>query len=309
MVAKKVILAVCVSLLISSNIFAEEPPELPFIDVDVVEDRSKKNKAKEPVKSRVDGIIKGIPKYLDFKKNKFDVDSDVSSESLITIRPRQGKTESIKIAKGILNRILTPYPEPKLLTVDNVETRIDGSVVYVASDSDAPINLFISDTESGNAVSLQLLPTELAMPVEVKIEQVNNDISSSKTDTVVHQDYPYVTEIKNIMKAMALQQIPQGFTLEAVTGEVNSVCHETGLSFSVGQVLSGQDLKIIVLIAINNGLSNKLFEEAYCANEGVIAVSAWPKVSLGPGEKTEIYVLTHLLHGKNGEEFRPSLLK
>jgi conjugal transfer pilus assembly protein TraK len=153
------------------------------------------------------------------------------------------------------------------------------------------------------------------MPIEIRIEQDSArangaELASSRTDTFARQDSPYVTEIKAIMQSMGKQQIPQGFTLEAVTDEIRSisVCHGTGLSFVAGQLLSGHDSRIVVMIAQNKGLSTQVFEEAYCANEDVMAVAAWPKVRLAPGDKTEVYILMRLPQGKNGEEIRPMLL-
>jgi conjugal transfer pilus assembly protein TraK len=240
---------------------------------------------------------------------------NIGEQSGITIKPKPGRTENVVIAKGKLNRIVTPYAEPKVLTVDNVETKIDGSVVYIATDSETPVSLFVSDTESGNAASLQMLPADMGMPVEIRIEQEmtranGTEAASSRTDTFARQDSPYVAEIKSIMQSMGKQQIPQGFTLEEVTAEVRSlsVCHGPNLSFTAGQLLSGHDSIIVVMIAENNGSATNVFEEAYCATEDVMAVAAWPKVRLAPGDKTEVYVLMRLPEGNNGEEIRPALL-
>jgi len=202
-----------------------------------------------------------------------------------------------------------------VLTVDNVETKIDRSAVYIATDSETPVSLFISDTETGNATSLQLLPREMATPVEIRIEQDPTKASpaeaaSSRTDMFLRQDSPYVTEIKVMMQNLGKQQILQGFTLEEVTDEIRAaaICQATNLSFMPGQLLSGHDSRIFIMIAQNNGLAVNVFEEAYCAGEDVMAVAAWPKVRLSPGEKTEVYILMRLPEGKSGEEIRPGLL-
>ncbi len=126
---------------------------------------------------------------------------DPGLQSGITLKPKPGRTESVVIAKGKLNRIVTPYADPKVLTVDNVETKIDGSVVYIATDSDIAVSLFVSDTESGSATSLQLLPRDMGMPVEIIIEQDpvranGTEAASSRTDAFTRQDSPYVAEIK-----------------------------------------------------------------------------------------------------------------
>lgn len=239
---------------------------------------------------------------------------DLGLQSGITIKPKPGRTESVIIAKGKLNRIVTPYAEPKVLTVDNVETKVDGSAIYIATDSESPVSMFISDSESGNAASLQLSPQELVMPVEIRIEgdpKANaSEAGSSKNDSLFRQDSPYITEVKSIMQNLGKQQIPQGFTLEDLTDELRAMtfCHDPGLTYWPGQLLSGHDSRIVVLIAQNNGLVATTFEESFCASENTMAVAAWPKVRLEPGEKTEIYLLLRLPEGKSGEEIRPTLL-
>ncbi|MDO9103439.1 MAG: type-F conjugative transfer system secretin TraK [Methylovulum sp.] len=241
---------------------------------------------------------------------------DIDLQSGITIRPKPGKTESVVIARSKLNRVLTPYAEPKVLTVDNMETKIDGSAIYIATDSEFPVGLFITDGESGNATSLQLSPQELVAPVEIRIEQdvatknSTSDNPLSRSDDAVHQDSPYLTEIKTIFQALGKQQIPSGFTLEALPDDRSqaSLCHGTNLTFKPGQLLSGHDSRIIVMVAQNRGLSATLLEEAFCANDEVMAVAAWPRVRLEPGEKTEVFVLMRLPASTEGAEARPGLL-
>lgn len=240
---------------------------------------------------------------------------DLGLQSGITIKPKPGRTESVIVAKGKLNRIVTPYAEPKVLTVDNVETKIDGSAVYIATDSATPVSMFISDAETGDAASLQLSPQELMTPVEIRIEAdaskaAQAEVGSSKTDRLFRQDSPYINEVKTIMQNLGKQHIPQGFTLEEVTDELRSkaFCHDPNLAYWPGQLLSGHDSRIVVLIGQNNGNAPVIFEEAFCASEDTMAVAAWPKVRLEPGEKTEIYLLLRLPEGKSGEEIRPALL-
>lgn len=236
-------------------------------------------------------------------------------QSGIVIKPKPGRTESVIIAKGRLNRIATPYAEPKVLTVDPVETKIDGSAVYIATDAETPVSLFISDTETGGAISLQLVPRDMAMPVEIRIEgdpRIANgaEAASSRTDKLFRQDTPYIAEVKAIMQNLGKQQIPQGFTLEEVTEELLGItfCHDPSLTYWPGQLLSGHDSRIVILIAENNSASTAFFEEASCASDDTMAVAAWPKIRLEPGEKTEIYLLMRLPEGKSGEEIRPVLL-
>ncbi|MEQ1486694.1 type-F conjugative transfer system secretin TraK [Methyloglobulus sp.] len=234
----------------------------------------------------------------------------------LVIRPRPGQTENVVIARGKLNRIVTPYADPKVLTVDSVETKVDGSSVYIATDSETPVSLFITDAETGGAASLQLSPQSMVSPVEMRIEAdqgklvERGDGELSYGSRLFRQDSPYITEVKGIMQALGKQLIPSGFTL-VETNEDSipvSVCHAPNLSFRLGQVLAGTESRIFVFIAQNNGTNPMVFEESVCASENTVAVAAWPKVHLAPGERTEVYVLMRQPELKSGEETRPALL-
>lgn len=292
------------------------PPPMPPAEQPVPNDAPTEPAPVEQEKAKP----KKRPKILDKApeptpaKTKND-ELDLDMQSAITIRPKAGRTESVIIAKGKLNRVLTPYADPKVLTVDNIETTIDGSAIYIATSSDTPVSLFISDTETGDAASLQLSPQELIMPVEIRIEadpskSIHSEAGSPVTDKLFRQGSPYTTEVKAIMQSLGRQQIPQGFTLEEMTEELinQKFCHDQNLTYSPGQLLGGHDSRIVILIGQNNGNSPVVFEEAFCAGEDTMAVAAWPKVRLEPGEKTEVYLLLRLPEGKNGEEIRPSLL-
>lgn len=248
------------------------------------------------------------------KKGGDDIDRDKGAG--LVIRPRPGQTENVVIARGKLNRIVTPYADPKVLTVDSVETKVDGSSVYIATDSEAPVSLFITDAETGGAASLQLSPKSMVSPVEIQIDAdqgrpvAGGEGDPSYGSRLFRQDSPYITEVKGIMQALGKQLIPTGFTLvEANEGSSpDSVCHAPNLSFRLGQVLAGTESRIFVLIAQNNGTSPIVFEESVCASESTVAVAAWPKVRLAPGERTEVYVLMRQPELKSGEETRPALL-
>ena len=235
----------------------------------------------------------------------------------VTIHSKPGITETVEVARNKLNRIVTPYANPKVLTVDNVETKIDGAAVYVATDMESPVSLFISDVETGQATSLQLLPVSLDTPVEIRIESdrhpENNNPAllglSSESDKPFRQESDYLSDIKGMMQTLAKQQVPSGFSLDekASPSGISSLCHHPNLTFSYGQTFAGQDMHIVVLVAENKSYAPNVFEEAFCASESVMAVSSWPKIRLNPGDKTEIFLLI-----RNGQErdveYRPSLL-
>ena len=292
---------------------SSEQTEEPAVEQTGMERPTAKPKSKS--KKRPKLLDKPLETPANTEAKKKGLNSDILSG--IVIKPKPGKTESVVIARGKLNRIVTPYPDPKVLTVDAVETKVDGSIVYIATNSETPVSLFISDSDSGNAASLQLSPQPLLTAVEIRIDSdqgrslPGGENDSGSGSKLFRQDSPYITEVKAIMQTLGKQQIPQGFTLEEVTEEIKSmtVCHDPKLTFWPGQALSGHDSRIIVFIAQNNSATATVFEEASCASDRTIAIAAWPKVRLEPGERTEVFILMRQPDGKNGEEIRPALLE
>lgn len=239
------------------------------------------------------------------------LDFGLSGGNVIKARP--GVTEDVVIARGKLNRIVTPYLNPKVLTVDTVETKVDGSSIYVATDSGQPVSLFITDADTGGAASLQLTPQSLASPVELTIapdEGKPMEGSGEVSSKLFKQDSPYVSDVKAIMQALGKQLVPSGFSL--VDGSEGTsyegICHGVSLAFSLGQVLKSGEAQVVVFVAVNNGTRAAVFEESFCASDSTVAVAAWPKVRLGPGERTEVYVLVRQPERRDGEMARPALL-
>jgi TraK protein len=245
-----------------------------------------------------------------------ELDGDLQSG--LVIKPKSGKTENIVIARGKLNRIVTPYTDPKVLTSDAVDTKVDGSSVYIFTDSGSPVSLFITDAETSAATSLVLTPQSMVAPVEMRIDpEPGRPVDAASADSqngtkLFKQDSPYISGVKAVMQALGKQLIPQGFTLENgdPDGDISmaSICHGQDITFLPGQVLVGDQSRIVVFIAQNNGVSPVMFEEAFCASDNTVAVAAWPNIRLAPGERTEVYILMRTPDRKDGEESRPALL-
>lgn len=324
----------------SSLVFADEPPELPFRPLDesmkavktdtklvdnanqaTEQDFVKQNQVTPSVTTSASaqdapGQRLKSKRLETTSKTMKSQEAGISFQSGVTIKPRPGRTENAVIAKDRLNPIVTPFANPKVLTVDPFESTIEGPVVYVSTSSDMPISMFISDEDSPQgsaAISLQLTPQQLDAPVEIRIEappSTGLGASFPKGEAMFRHDSPYVAEIKAIMQSLGKQQIPQGFTMEDTVRDFNmaSVCQDSNLTFIPGQLLSGREAKVLVMVSQNNGLTPRVFEETQCAGEHVMAVAAWPRVRLEPGEKTEVFILMRLPQGKSAEEFRPALL-
>jgi conjugal transfer pilus assembly protein TraK len=253
------------------------------------------------------------PGLLDAKKTKEKAEHNPDlSLGAIVIKPRPGMTESAVIKRGKMNRIITPFDDVKVISMDPIETKIEGRDLYIVTESEVPVSLYImSQSNEGSTLSLQLVPKDSIAPVEIKIADTGQHVSAEHNDNRYNKSsQPYVNEIKSIMQSMGKQLIPSGFTLSDLTPAIanTTFCHDPNLTFLPGQVLTGSSMKMVVLVAQNTNSTPVNFEESSCANGSVISVAAWPKIILNPGDRTEVYVLMQSGVDDSHEESRPRLV-
>jgi len=236
-----------------------------------------------------------------------------------TLRVSPGVNEIIPVAQGHLNRIITPFDSPKVRTVSVATTQIEGNVVYVAPADENPVTLYVTPGDNEElALSLTLAPRRIP-PREIRLtldaEQYrklgslqSGQERPSAASGRLSQDY--VAELKQTFRALALMRTPRGYSLRApLAGEVLR-CTQPGLVTTIGQTLEGRDLLVMVGTAKNSGLVPLELDERSCAFESqeTVAVAAWPKVWLEPGEMSELYIAVRRTPDAETTA-RPSLLK
>lgn len=78
----------------------------------------------------------------------------------ITVQP--GNNAIIPIAVGHLNRLVLPFQEPQIRTMNPATTQLEGHVLYVAPSDENPVTLYVTPTGSEDfALSLTLAPKKI----------------------------------------------------------------------------------------------------------------------------------------------------
>ena len=224
----------------------------------------------------------------------------------------------VEIAIDHLNRILTPFPNPQVRTVSDATTSVDGSAIYVATASEAPVTLFVSDASDPNhALSLTLAPRRLppreiqlvlSEPLPATLGAAPAFAATGAASTAAASDY--VEGITEAMRALAKETIPSGYSLRQARRSETVTCSQLGLSTSRGQVLEGSDLWLLTALARNTSSVPLDIEERACRasiDGETVAVAAWPRVSLAPGEQVELYVAARPRTAEQRHPERPSL--
>jgi conjugal transfer pilus assembly protein TraK len=228
---------------------------------------------------------------------KWVLDGEKKSNGQSRILVSQGVTEIIKIARNFPNRFITPFASAEVITTDDNLTHdgVGGSVV-VATSGDKPIGIFLQDRDTDRSIGIVLIPEDIpqrelrlvlddswATPIMRAGADASPAMASGQSD--------YVESVKAIFRQMAKGDIPDGHALAPITPELVPNCQIPGLSIRPGQMLEGTITRIVVYVASNQTSSTLPVQESGCFRSGVLAVSAYPRPVLDPGQSTEVYVL------------------
>jgi conjugal transfer pilus assembly protein TraK len=218
-----------------------------------------------------------------------------------TVQVAPGTTAIVEVAIGHLNRLVTPFAAPQVRTVSPATTQVDGHAVYVATASEEPVSLFITEAgDTATAISLTLAPRHIP-PREVRLVLTGGTVQTAAPKAGpsrpwVRHDQPYVEQIAAVFRALARDQVPAGYEARKARRGERLNCRQPGLSVTTAQVFEGQGLRILVAKVRHGGEQPIVLEEHRCHGEPgtlVAAVAAWPRTRLAPGEETEIFVAVH----------------
>jgi conjugal transfer pilus assembly protein TraK len=243
--------------------------------------------------------------------------------TLESIRVQPGSNAMIPIAVGHLNRLVLPFEDPSIRTVNPATTQLEGHVLYVAPSDENPITLYVTPGKNEDfALSLTLAPQRippreihLALDQEAlkklqRLSQTHPGFVGQGKDAPAtdHRSQEYIAEIKGLFRALALGQSPQGFNLRAPENGESLYCQQKGLQFKTGQVLEGRDLILMVGVAKNSESRPIDLDERACANPvDTLAVAAWPSPRIEAGHAAEVFIALRQV-ADNGSSLRPSLI-
>ena len=221
-----------------------------------------------------------------------------------------GTTVLIEIAIGHLNRIVTPFADPVVHTVSNASTQVDGSVVYVATDTGEPVALYIGDGQ-GSALALALtLAPRYVPPREVRLtvpgyqgkRAGNATATRAAVDPVAvvpmlanasdrDGDGPsYVSDLVEQLRALAQGRMPAGFRIAKGSGDAKLHC-AAGLKVRQSERAQGPASDLVKARVANTAAHAITLEHDTCRPDTatVAATGAWPRRVLAPGEETEVF--------------------
>lgn len=241
---------------------------------------------------------------------------NVTADSNITLEVLPGTTELVRIARNYLNRLITPFEDPKLLTVNPVEVRKEGSSIYLTTSSEKPVGVHIlpNDPEDTRSISLTLIPARIP-PKTIQLKWGEHKAASAIPISSARakrweQSSAYEEKLLELAEIVARGEVPEGYSLSEAPESLS--CALPGVQFFVGQRLTGSRFSVFVLRATNVGRSTiEILSHAGCSFPGVALVAPWPQAYLEPNASTEIYVavVNEAFEPQPRGQLRPSLLE
>jgi len=236
--------------------------------------------------------------------------------SKITVKA--GITEIIPISIGRMNRFLTPFREPQIKTATDEKSgdiKAIGSIIYVVTESSEPISLFVLDKSAPEqAISLTLTPVSIP-PVQVDLTLAGYEpkptLPAEKAQDKPNET-PYVEVVKALMRNMAQHHIPEGFAmwqLKNVATRDLPRCQIQNVDVRIAQAMEGHVMTAFVARAVNATIDPAEIDESACSGPNVLAVAAWPRTHLEPGQDTEIYIIVRRPEPGESPPDRPSVLR
>jgi conjugal transfer pilus assembly protein TraK len=231
-----------------------------------------------------------------------------------TIPVRPGVVEVIPIGLQRLNRIRTPFQHPDVKTVsETAMIEVEGSVIYVSTDTRDPISMFI--TERGQpdlALSVQLMPARIPQ-IETALEIPGASQAMVRAQPGVAQDWeldqPYVETLSELMSTLARQEVPRGYGMKVFGAEdgihLPACAFPPGVRVRPAQILTGSNLIAVIAEVRNDSPFRVVLDESACAAPGVLAVAAYPLLTLERGQSTELYIARELPQLAPASQRRP----
>lgn len=231
-----------------------------------------------------------------------------------------GRTELLPVAIGHLNRLETPFRNPKVRT-SAPETALnisnEGSFLFVSVTEPATIIIH----EAGKpdpAITVSLLPRQIT-PRQVRLgvtppvqRQIDANLvarppaaaipaSASRPAPVATRpgvragsSAPHVTQIATVMQAFGQGNVARGYDKTAVRNfRIEDFCRtNVGVNFSLrgGQAYADRDY--IMLIARATSSSRRSLQEVWCAaHPATAAVAYTPRTVISQGRPAEVLIM------------------
>lgn len=243
--------------------------------------------------SPIDSVEEKKPQPKGKRPEQFPLDIVVSS----------GVNELISVSKGYPNRILTPFEDPVVDTLQgsNKSFLFDkkGSVLLISPTTERPVGIFVRENgQFDNAISLTLIPKAIP-PREIHLKFDGSQVISKKTSRRAktwEKSQPFVSLLGNLYSDLVKGKLPSGYSLTKPEPQdvyqFNCDFGDAPIYTTLEQLVEGGELRVGVLSAYNDSDVPLEPRESSCDNFGVASVAFYPSV-IKPKSYSEVFIVSH----------------
>lgn len=226
------------------------------------------------------------------------------------LQAKPGTTEIVPIAKGKLNRIVTPFDEPQGLTsTAGTKVEVQGRSLFVVTNAEEPVDLFITDGRGEQAITATLIPSDIPpREIFISLSPSSAPPGFASAPSSTEKADSHAAAVVETMRELAQNRIPVGYAMGKAADRNVPRCAQRGFAMQLGQILEGAETRIAVYLATNTLNHEVQLDEQSCYRKGVVGVSAWPELMVPALGQTELYVMYRRESEPEGNMGRPSLL-
>lgn len=226
-----------------------------------------------------------------------NADAQPSSEERLV---ENGDTVRAVVALGQINRIVLPFEEPEVRTLDAATSEIQGRVLYIAPETETDVHLLVADARSAeSALTLSLVPQRIS-PRTLTLRMVPGGSDSPHEESFLEPPRPVSSveqlpegEPRALLKALVRGEIPRGFQARPPRQSDLIRCKNLPIRIRTLKVLEGQSQKVQIGEAENLSKEPLMLDEALCGEGPLIrAVGSYPAGVLASRAKIRLYVLS-----------------
>ncbi|OLP04660.1 TraK domain-containing protein [Rhodoferax antarcticus] len=216
----------------------------------------------------------------------------ITENKIKSVKVGTDRNERIYVSLTQLNKIATPFANPKAIDVTGASLKAVGQDIFVQPSSDQPITIYLSDGGAGQSIGLTLVPIANLPAQSIVIEPEAGTMKNLPEQTALDDFVPsdYVGRITSHIKQLALGKTPSGFSkskLPLAIANNSQMAFETQFKY----VGSSYDIFSYKLTSISSSPVELSEETFYTPN--VRAVAFYPNAMLQRGQTTNVFVISN----------------
>lgn len=212
-----------------------------------------------------------------------------------TITAMYGENHRIPVAKNYPNIITTPFVQARAVGLNqDYDLGDNGSALLVTPKTNKPFFLSITDAQNPT-----LTPISLTLVPQTNLD--SQTIVVSLGGRSVGSDRPtagggFSQQLAAVIKDIVMLKTPSGYSVRPLQ---HTFAMANGMAVAPVERYSGAEFDVYRYRLHNRSQgAQTLAEEMFGADARVVAVAFYPKITLNPGESTDVLIMT----GKAGAQ-------